>query len=132
MEAATAALEVETSLWQVKRATVPLSFTVKEEDLGPLRNWVRANRPPLYIVQVFYDQAYVLPFSKLEFLIGPDAPAERRVAAVGSMDQEAHLQHSARRRDAPRRDPRARRGGPGFQSAERASDGLWSAYGVAH
>jgi hypothetical protein len=82
VEAATAALEVETSLWQVKCATVPLSFTVKEEDLGPLRNWVRANRPPLHIVQVFYDQAYVLPFSKLEFLIGPDAPAERRVEAV--------------------------------------------------
>ena len=34
----TAAIEVETSLWQVKRATVPLSFTVKEEDLGPIRN----------------------------------------------------------------------------------------------
>jgi hypothetical protein len=82
VDAATAAIEVETSLWQVKRATVSLSFTVKEEDLGPLRNWARANRPTLHIVQVFYDQAYVLPFSKLEFLIGPDAPAERRVMAV--------------------------------------------------
>ncbi len=66
---ATAAIEVETSLWQVKRASVPLSFTVKEEDLGPLRNWVRANKPPLYVVQVFYDQAFALPFAKLEELI---------------------------------------------------------------
>ncbi len=65
----TAAIEVETSLWQVKKASVPLSFTVKEEDLGSLRNWVRGNHPPLYVLQVFYDQAYALPFSKLEQLI---------------------------------------------------------------
>jgi hypothetical protein len=82
VEAASVAIEVETSLWQVQRATVPLSFTVKDEDLGPLRNWVRATRPRLYIIQVFYDQAYALPFSTLEFLIGPDAPAERRIEAV--------------------------------------------------
>lgn len=82
VEGATAAIEVETSLWQVKRATVSLSFTVKKEDLGPLRNWVRANRPSLYVVQVFYDQAYVMPFSKLEFLISPRAPATRRVKAI--------------------------------------------------
>lgn len=72
VEAATAAVEVETSLWIVKRATaagVGLSFTIKDEDLGPLRNWVRANRPPLYVIQVFYDQALILPFGKLEQLI---------------------------------------------------------------
>ncbi len=82
VDAATSAIEVETSLWQVKRATVSLSFTVKDEDLGPLRNWVRSNRPPLYVVQVFYDQAFALPFSKLEHLIGTGAPAGRRVLAV--------------------------------------------------
>lgn len=82
VEAAAAAIEVETSLWQVKRATVSLSFTVKDEDLGPLRNWVRVNRPRLYIVQVFYDQAFALPFSMLEYLIGPDAPSERRIHAI--------------------------------------------------
>jgi hypothetical protein len=52
-----------------KTATVPLSFTIKEEDLGPLRNWIAANPPPLYVLQVFYDQAYVLSFTKLERLI---------------------------------------------------------------
>jgi hypothetical protein len=51
---AAAAIEVETSLWQVRRATVRLSFTVKEEDLAALRNWVRANNVPLFIMQVFY------------------------------------------------------------------------------
>lgn len=51
--AASAAIEVETSLWQVKKAGVQLSFTVKEEDLPPLRNWVKANKVPLFIVQVF-------------------------------------------------------------------------------
>src|SRR5207245_739051 len=40
---AKAAIEVETSLWQVKKATVRLSFTVKQEDLEALRNWLRAN-----------------------------------------------------------------------------------------
>jgi hypothetical protein len=82
VEAASAAIEVETSLWQVQRATVPLSFTIKDEDLSPLQNWVRANRPRLYIIQVFYDQAYALSFSKLEFLIGPNAPTERRIQAI--------------------------------------------------
>jgi hypothetical protein len=79
---AKAAIEVETSLWQVKRATVQLSFTVKEEDLGPLRNWVKAHPVPLYVVQVFYDQAYALPFPTLEYLIGPEAPSIRRIEAV--------------------------------------------------
>ncbi len=77
VEAATGAIEIETSLWQVKRATVQLSFTVKEEDLGPLRNWVSANSSPLYVAQVFYDQAFVLPFTRLERLI-----AEGRIAAI--------------------------------------------------
>lgn len=77
----TAAIEVETSLWQVKVATVRLSFTVKEEDLGPLRNWVAANRARLYIVQVFYDQAYALAFDKLEFVINPNTSPHRRVIA---------------------------------------------------
>lgn len=69
VHASTAAIEVETSLWQTKCATVPLSFTIKEEDLGPLRNWIRINQRKLYIIQVFYDQAFALPFSKLELLI---------------------------------------------------------------
>lgn len=63
---ATAAIEVETSLWQVKVATTTLSFTVKEEDLQALRNWVSGNGVPLFICQVFYDSAYVLAFQVLE------------------------------------------------------------------
>jgi hypothetical protein len=77
VEVATGAIEVETSLWQVKRATVPLSFTVKEEDKGPLKNWVTTNKPPLYIIQIFYDQAYALSFRKLEWLI-----TEGRIKAI--------------------------------------------------
>lgn len=77
LEVATAAIEVETSLWQVKIATVSLSFTIKEEDLIPLRNWIRGNKPPLYVVQVFYDQAFALPFAKLETLI-----AEGKIKAI--------------------------------------------------
>jgi hypothetical protein len=81
VDGSAAAIEVETSLWQTRVATVPLSFTVKEEDLAPLRNWVAANRPALFVVQVFYDQAFALPFKKLEFLISKAAPASRRIDA---------------------------------------------------
>jgi hypothetical protein len=80
--AASAAIEVETSLWQVKKCVLQLSFTVKEEDLPPLRNWVKTNRVPLYIVQVFYDQAYALPFTTFEYLISPAAPSDERVVAI--------------------------------------------------
>jgi hypothetical protein len=81
VEKAKAAIEVETSLWQVNRATVRLSFTVKKEDLEALRNWVSANRVPLFILQVFYDCAYVLPFATLEQVIGLPATNPRHVAA---------------------------------------------------
>jgi hypothetical protein len=75
------AIEVETSLWQVRRATVKLSFTVKEEDLEALRNWVSANNIPLYIVQVFFDCAYVLAFTTLEEVIRLPPTNPRRVTA---------------------------------------------------
>ena len=81
---AASAVEVETSLWQVKvalQANVGLSFTVKEEDLESLRNWVNANKVPLYIIQVFYDQAHVLAFSKLEVLLALPANDPRRIVA---------------------------------------------------
>jgi len=78
---AAAAIEVETSLWQVIRSAVPLSFTVKDEDLQSLRAWVKVNKIPLYILQVFYDEAHVLPFSTLEFLIGRKAPPKRKIVA---------------------------------------------------
>ncbi len=84
VEQASAAIEVETSLWQVQRALQAgrrLSFTVKEEDLESLRNWVQGNEVPLFIVQVFYDQAYALPFETLEYVIG--LPAENRRRVVG-------------------------------------------------
>jgi hypothetical protein len=79
--ASSAGIEVENSLWQVSRATVPLSFTVKHEDLETLRAWISATSVPLYVLQVFYDEAYVLPFSALEYLIGPKAPLARKVVA---------------------------------------------------
>lgn len=81
VEKAKAAIEVETSLWQVERATVPLSYTVKDEDLEALRNWVRANDVPLFVVQVFYDRAYALPFGTLEEVIRLP-PADRRHVAA--------------------------------------------------
>jgi hypothetical protein len=73
IQQSTAGIEVETSLWLVSRAvaaSVQLSFTVKTEDLAALRSWVKSNNnKALYIIQIFYDQAHVLPFSRLESLI---------------------------------------------------------------
>ena len=63
----------------MKRATVQLSFTVKEEDLQSLQNWVSANKVPLFIVQVFYDCAFALPFSTLEEVIALPATNTRHV-----------------------------------------------------
>jgi len=82
VEQAAAGIEVETSLWEVKKAVqagVALSFTVKEEDLQALRNWVRRNEVPLFIVQVFYDEAHALPFETLEHLIGLPRRDRRRI-----------------------------------------------------
>ena len=76
----TAAFEVETSLWDVQKATaagVPLSFTIKDEDLEALKRWITAAGKPLYVVQVFFDQAYVLPFAMLLRLIGGNEIAKR-------------------------------------------------------
>ena len=53
------ALEVEQSIWSVKRAIVPLSFTVKEEDVSPLREWLQKFRIPIVVFQVFVDEIYI-------------------------------------------------------------------------
>lgn len=83
VEQAKAAIEVEMSLWQVKRTTVPLSFTVKKEDLESLRNWVRSNKNvPLFVLQVFYDSAYALPFRTLEEVIASPTTSPRHVPAM--------------------------------------------------
>lgn len=80
VEKAAAAIEVETSLWQVDKATIKLSFTVKVEDLEALRNWVKANEVPLFIVQVFYDSVYALPFATLEEVIALPKSNPRHVS----------------------------------------------------
>jgi hypothetical protein len=86
VQRAAAAIEVETSLWLVQRAKqagIGLSFTVKDKDLGALRNWVRDNSTvPLFIVQVFYDEAYALPYITLERLVSLPSGNPRRVLGV--------------------------------------------------
>jgi Helix-turn-helix domain/AccI restriction endonuclease len=91
VQQAKAAIEVETSLWVVSRALaagVNLSFTIKNEDLQALRNWVADNGVPLFIVQVFYDQAYILAFSTVEEVIALPEEDDRHVAA--SVDPETN------------------------------------------
>jgi hypothetical protein len=78
-----AAIEVETSLWRVEKAIasgVSLSFTVKQEDLQALRNWIESTNVTLFIIQVFFDMAYVLPFETLEDVIRLPDSDPRHVA----------------------------------------------------
>ncbi len=42
-----------------------LSFTIKDEDLAPLRLWQEHHEVPLYIAQIFLDSSYILPFRLL-------------------------------------------------------------------
>lgn len=100
VERATAAIEVETSLWDVRKATaagVPLNFTVKDEDLESLKRWVNASQKPLYIVQVFFDRVYVLRFADLLQLIADgEAVAEidettRKATFRARIDNGIHL-----------------------------------------
>lgn len=72
-----AALEVETSLWKAKKALqlgTELSFTVKEEDMDRLTQWEEAYQKPIFIVQAFYDCAYIISYWRVKQLI-----ADRKV-----------------------------------------------------
>jgi hypothetical protein len=66
VDSAVVAIEVETSVWRVRKYRTAtgkdLSFTVKDEDLEPLKTWVAEHRKPLYIAQVFHDTAWMVSF----------------------------------------------------------------------
>jgi len=62
------ALEVEHSIWSAKRATragMPLSFTVKEEDVQPLRSWLERYGVPIVVFQVFLDELHACPLEEV-------------------------------------------------------------------
>jgi len=61
-------LEVEHSIWSVKRAVqvgTPLSFTVKEEDVQPLRSWLKKYEVPIVVFQVFLDELHACPLEEV-------------------------------------------------------------------
>jgi len=58
-------LEVEQSMWFVKRAKGPLSFTVKEEDVVRLRSWQERFGVPIVIFQVFLDEVHACPLDEV-------------------------------------------------------------------
>lgn len=61
---ALAAAEVEMSLWSVKRAK-KLSFTVKEEDVSPLKSWRKRFGIPVLVFQVFIDELHFAPLDTI-------------------------------------------------------------------
>ena len=75
-------IEVEVSRWHVGRmleyqrkhgskstSILGPTFTIKDEDIQPLVQWVKYFNKEILVVQTFYDRAYVIPFSKALTLI---------------------------------------------------------------
>jgi hypothetical protein len=61
-------LEVELSLWSMKRvvqAGKSLSFTVKVEDVQPLGSWQEKYKIPIVVLQVFLDELHACPLDKI-------------------------------------------------------------------
>jgi hypothetical protein len=61
-------LEVELSAWSMKRsaqAGKSLSFTVKVEDVQPLRGWKEKYKLPIVVLQVFLDELHACPLDKI-------------------------------------------------------------------
>jgi len=95
IEKALFGVEVEFSKWHVgkmlqyrqQKAQTELgpTFTIKQEDLEPLIKWARHFKKEIVVVQVFYDRAYITPFSQALSVIQnlnkglkpPSARAER-------------------------------------------------------
>ena len=56
-------IEVETSFWKALTAEskgLPLSFTLKEEDVAGIRQWMRIASKHILMVQVFLDSAWAI------------------------------------------------------------------------
>ncbi len=56
-------VEVETSFWKALTAEsrgLPLSFTLKEEDVSGIRQWMRTTKRRILMVQVFLDSAWAI------------------------------------------------------------------------
>jgi hypothetical protein len=80
IEKALFGVEVEVSKWHAekmlqyhrqcqqqgkrKSSIMGPTFTIKQEDLDPLTRWIRDFRKEIVVVQVFYDKAYIIPFSQ--------------------------------------------------------------------
>jgi hypothetical protein len=56
-------IEVETSFWKALTAEskgLPLSFTLKDEDVSGIRQWIRTTKRHILMVQVFLDSAWAI------------------------------------------------------------------------
>ena len=61
-------IEVETSFWKALTAEsrgLPLSFTLKEEDVSGIRQWMGVTKRPIVMVQVFFDSAWAIDLGRV-------------------------------------------------------------------
>jgi len=85
-------LEVEQSMWFAKRAKKPLSFTVKEEDVEPLRSWQKRFEVPIVIFQVFLDQVHACPLDEVVSGKRPRRdPTTKKPTYFHSISKSTHL-----------------------------------------
>jgi hypothetical protein len=68
----------------LETAKVP-TVIIKDEDLSPLADWETAFDVPIFILHVFYDEAYYIPFQDVYELIesGVILPTEQTFYAPG-------------------------------------------------
>lgn len=94
---AVAAIEVETSVWRVHKYQAAtgkeLSFTVKHEDLEPLNTWLAEHKTPLYVVQVFHDSAWMVPFETILALIADGSVKAQKPYRTGKDTYSVPLSH---------------------------------------
>ena len=69
-------IEVETSFWKALTAEskgLPLSFTLKEEDVQGIRQWMRTAKKHILMVQVFLDSAWAIDLGSVVEDVGRGA-----------------------------------------------------------
>ncbi len=63
------AIEVKNSRWHFasrrRVSAAPLSITLKDEELIPLKRWRRRARLPIVLFQVFFDEVYCMSFTRM-------------------------------------------------------------------
>lgn len=87
------AIEAESSDFNTEKRDSPLSVILKDEDYPRLANWNNAFDPGVLICQLFFDKAYVLPFSDAAQHIEADRDPERNSPVISGFRHQTIRQY---------------------------------------